>query len=143
MKIVQAILIFSLSLILFSCGDDDKDEIKKDEIKSAISLKQTRWAGTFEDTEKYRILSASVGVFFYTEKDGRYSLILGWGTTMEKNEGDFNCSIDGKILTITNTGIVLDGRWLIIQSDKDKMVLEKGTGLNGAYKGTLTLERTN
>lgn len=141
MKIIQTILIFSLSLILFSCGDDDKDELNKDEIKNAISLKQTRWAGIFKDTEKYRS-GASVGLFFYTEKDGRYSLLLGWGTTAVKNEGDFNCSIDEKILTITNTGIELDGRWLLIQSDKDEMVLEKGTGVNGAYKGTLTLTKT-
>lgn len=136
MKIIQAILIFSLSLILFSCDNEGKGNLDF----STVSLKQTQWSGTFEETDKYGTSTANVGLVFYTENEGRYSVV--WETQL-KNEASFKYSIDEKILTITNTGVGLDGRWLLLKSDKDKMVLEKGTGGEGAYKVILTLTRTN
>ncbi|WP_071145530.1 hypothetical protein [Bacteroides ihuae] len=136
MKIIQAILIFSLSLILFSCGDDDNIDF------NAASLEQTQWSGTLKETDAWGNgeYTANIGMIFYSEDKGRCSVKRGDDSPFEY---DFDYSIDGKILVLNEKKGDLDGYWLLIQSNKDKMVLEKGTGGDGAYKGTLTLKKTD
>ena len=140
MKVLQILLLLSLSLFTFSCN---KDEDKNDFNFNATVLNQTKWTGTFE--ESYLTSSgepvytnANAGIFFDSEKKGRYS--LQWDTMTQVTESTFEYHINDKILIIENGG-ALNGHWLLVYSDKSKMVLEKGTGGDGAYKGIMTLEK--
>lgn len=134
MKIIQTILIFSFSLFLFSCNKENNNHFGFD----TKSLKQTQWTGTLSESFKFDEQQISrtynVGIVFYTESNGKCNV--------ETNESGFNYSINEKLLTITNGESEMNGRWLLIQLDENKMTLEKGTGGENAYKGILTLNRT-
>lgn len=139
MKVLQTLLLLSLSLFIFSCNNG---EIKNDFNFNAIALKQTKWTGTFEEfyltsSGEPVYTNANAGIFFDSEKKGRYS--LKWDTMTQVTESTFEYHINDKILIIENGG-TLKGHWLLIYSDKNKMVLEKGTGGDGAYKGIMTLK---
>lgn len=82
--------------------------------------------------------SIKTGIFFISENEGRYS--LKWETIDQSTEGTFEYTINEKVLTIKN-GTKLNGHWLLIQFDKNKMVLEKGASGESAYKGILTLTK--
>jgi hypothetical protein len=132
MKVPQLILAFSLSLILFSCHNDDNDKFDF----SASSLKQTQWKGTFLRELNGRKSTESAGIIFYSDNKGLYSV--------QGAEYNFEYSIDGKMLKIKDTGDVIgdfDGYWLLIESDKNKMVLTNGTGDENDGKATLNLTR--
>jgi len=131
MKVTQAILAFGLSLILFSCHNDDDGKLDF----SSSSLKQTQWKGSFirENGGDGGKSVETMGIVFYSESKGVYSI--------EGLKYDFGYSIDGKVLIITGTGGDLEGYWLLIQSDKNKMVLTNGTGEENTGKATLNLTR--
>lgn len=135
MKIIQVILICSLSLILFSCDNDDNTEKLSFNVES---LKQTRWAGTFEDFfmegSKPASRSFEAGVIFVSEDSGDCSL----DTAVEP----FKYTVNGKVLSIQSNSL-FKGNWLLVNQSQDRMVLEKGTGGEGAYKAILTLTRTH
>jgi|WetSurMetagenome_2_1015567.scaffolds.fasta_scaffold86093_2 hypothetical protein len=135
MKVTQAILVFSLSLILLSCHNDDNDNNNRLDF-SALGLKQTQWKGTFLRELNERKSTESAGIIFYSDNKGLYSV--------QGAEYNFEYSIDGKMLKIKDTGDVIgdfDGYWLLIQSDKNKMVLTNGTGDENDGKATLNLTR--
>ncbi|WP_321481057.1 hypothetical protein [uncultured Bacteroides sp.] len=104
------------------------------------SLEQSQWSGTLNETDAWGNgeYTAEIGMIFYSESKGRCSVKRGDESPFEY---DFEYSVDAKILIIHEKKGDLDGHWLLIQSDKDKIVLEKGTGGDGAYKGVLTLKR--
>lgn len=109
-------------------------------MNNEISLSQTQWTGTLEETDvwgdgKY---TANIGMIFYSENTGRCSVKKGDTSPFQYN---FEYVLEDRILTIKEKKGDLDGHWLFIQSDKNKIILEKGTGGDGAYKGTLTLTR--
>lgn len=137
MKVIQIILLFSLSLLIFSCDEEN--------LVNVTSLQQTKWAGTLNESyigsmDESISSIIGIGIFFISENEGRYS--LKWENIDQATEDTFEYTIDGKVLTIKN-GTKLNGNWLFIQSDKDQMILEKGTSGENAYKGTLTLTRTH
>lgn len=76
-----------------------------------------------------------VGLIFYSESDGK--------SNVDTDESNFQYSIDERMLIITNGDSFLNGHWLLIGAEKDKLVLENGTGGENAYKGLLTLTRKN
>lgn len=136
MKVIQTILLFSLSLLIFSCDEEN--------LVNVTSLQQTKWAGALNESyigsmDEPISSIIGIGIFFISDNEGRYS--LKWENIDQATEDTFEYTIDGKVLTIKN-GTKLNGNWLFIQSDKDKMILEKGTSGENAYKGTLTLTRT-
>lgn len=135
MKSIQVILIFSLSLILFSCDNDDN--IRNFNF-SAESLKQTQWTGTFQDTfmegSKPATRTFDAGIIFVSEDSGDCSL----DTAVEP----FKYTVNEKVLSIQSNSL-FKGSWLLVNQSKDRMVLEKGTGGEGAYKAILTLTRTH
>ncbi|MCD7923558.1 MAG: hypothetical protein LUI85_02225 [Bacteroides sp.] len=135
MKIIQAILICSLALILFSCDNDDNTEKLSFNVES---LKQTRWAGTFEDFfmegSKPTSRSFEAGIIFVSKDSGDCSL----DTAVEP----FKYTVNGKVLSIQSNSL-FKGNWLLVNQSQDRMVLEKGTGGEGAYKAILTLTRTH
>ena len=140
MRIIQILLLFSLSLFLSGC---DSDEHKNGLNFSTASLKQTKWKGSFDESYIASFgepvsTTADAGIFFESETKGRYS--LKWDTTDQPTESTFEYRIDEKVLIIENGG-VLNGHWLLVRSDKDTLGLEKGTSGEGAYKGILTLKR--
>ena len=140
MKVVQTLLFFSLSLLLFSCDDEENRE---DFAFNAITLQQTQWIGTLDESYIASLdepVSSTIetGIFFISKGEGKYS--LKWENIDQPIEDIFEYTIDGKILTIKN-GTKLNGNWLLLQFDKHKMVLEKGTGGDKAYKGVLTLTK--
>ena len=142
MRLVQILLLFSLNLFLSGCDSDDH---KNSLNFSAASLKQTQWKGTFDESYIASFgepvsTTANAGIFFESETRGRYS--LKWETMDQPTESTFEYRIEEKVLIVENGG-VLNGYWLLTQSDKDTMVLEKGTNGEGAYKGILTLKRTS
>lgn len=137
MKVIQTILLFSLCLLIFSCDEEN--------LVNVTSLQQTKWAGTLNESyigsmDEPISSIIGIGLFFISDNEGRYS--LKWENIDQATEDTFEYTIDGKVLTIKN-GTKLNGNWLFIQSDKDQMILEKGTSGENAYKGTLTLTRTH
>lgn len=134
MKIIQAIILFSLSLILFSCDNENTEAFDL----SIESLKQTRWTGTFEDSFMEGSESVTrtfeAGIFFVSDDSGDCSL----DTAVEP----FKYTINEKVLTIQSNSL-FKGNWLLVNQSKDRMVLEKGTGGEGAYKAILTLTKTH
>jgi hypothetical protein len=137
MKVIQKILLFSLCLLIFSCDEEN--------LVNVTSLQQTKWAGTLNESyigsmDEPISSIIGIGLFFISDNEGRYS--LKWENIDQATEDTFEYTIDGKVLTIKN-GTKLNGNWLFIQSDKDQMILEKGTSGENAYKGTLTLTRTH
>lgn len=141
MKAFKTMLILSLSLILFSCDKDNKGDKKSFDF-STTTLKQTRWNGTLKETDDWGKgeYLAYVGMVFYSETEGRCSVKRSESSFFEHN---FEYSIDGKMITINEKKAKIDGNWFVNQFSKNKMILEKGTSGNGAYKGTLTLTRAN
>lgn len=140
MKIIQTLFLFSIILLLFSCNDDEN---KESFIFSTTTLRQTQWSGTLNESyiasmDEHVSSTINVGIFFISENKGRYS--LKWENIVQPTEDTFEYIVNDKILTIEN-GTKLNGDWLLIQFDKDKMILEKGTGGENAYKGVLTLKR--
>lgn len=136
MRIIQAILVFAISILIFSCNESESDNGKIS--FNAESLKQTQWKGVLEESfiaDGQKVSqSYNVGILFYSEKNGKSSV----GTY----ESSFDYSIDNKLLTITNGDSDMNGKWLLLQFDDSKMTLEKGTGGQEAYKGILTLTRS-
>lgn len=141
MKTFKTMLILSLSLILFSCDKDNKNDKEIFDF-STTTLKQTQWNGTLKETDGWGNgeYVAYIGLVFYSETEGRCSIKKDKSLPFEY---DFKYSIDGKMVTIDGIKGDIDGHWLVTQFSKNKMILEMGTSGNGAYKGTLTLTRAN
>lgn len=138
MNIIKVFLYFTLCLFVLSCQDD----VKELNLNGAY-LKQTQWVGTFNESYigsmgAHISATASTGFFFESENHGRYS--MKWENLSQANESPFEYTIDDKLFIISN-GDYLNGTWLITKFDSNKLVLEKGTNGEGAYKCILTLER--
>lgn len=136
-NILGIIFIFSL-ISFYGCSNDD-DNLEF----SASLLKQTQWVGTLNESYigamgTHISATANTGFFFESEDHGRYS--IKWENLSQVTESPFEYSIDDKLLIISD-GNYLNGSWLITKFDTDKLVLEKGTNGEGAYKCILTLER--
>lgn len=133
MKTIKTLLFLSLSILLFSCSDDD------DKLDLA-SLKQSVWKGTLivgSDSEITR--KGSVGLAFYTEDKGYYDLIYEDQTNYTYDE-NFEYYVNGKLLQI-KYGTMISGSWLLVSKNKDTMVLENGTSGNPRLKTTMILKR--
>lgn len=122
-----------------SCSNEGDDNLEF----SASFLKQTQWVGTFNESYigsmgSHISATANTGLFFESKDHGRYS--IKWESLTQVTESSFEYAIDDKLFIISN-GNYLNGSWLITQFDSDKLVLEKGTNGEGAYKSILTLER--
>lgn len=74
------------------------------------------------------------GIIFVSDDSGDCSL----DTAVEP----FKYTINEKVLTIQSNSL-FKGNWLLVNQSKDRMVLEKGTGGEGAYKAILTLTKTH
>lgn len=75
MKAFKTMLILSLSLILFSCNKDDKND-KGNFNFNTTSLKQTQWNGTLKETDGRGNGEhvAYIGMVFYSETEGKCSV---------------------------------------------------------------------
>ncbi|MDR1501574.1 MAG: hypothetical protein LBT43_03865 [Prevotella sp.] len=134
MKRFRTLLFPLLSIILFSCSDDN-DNFKF----SPESLRQTSWQGTL--TESYNggetIKKSDIGFIFYTTSEGQYDIKY---KDAEPERTQFSYSIDDKMLLI-EPNIELKGYWLLIEKNKDQLILEQSSGGEYSYKATLTLDR--
>lgn len=133
-KTMMGIIILFFSLISFGGCSNDDDDFEF----GTSTLKQTQWIGNLTESDNGKTNNANIGIVFYSVSDGKYS--IKWDYNTETEESIFNYSIDGNFLIIEGW-IDIQGSWLLIQSDKDTMILEKGTGATDAYKATLTLKR--
>lgn len=74
------------------------------------------------------------GIIFISEDNGNCSL--------DANVEPFKYTAKEKILSIQSNSL-FNGNWLLVNQSKDRMVLEKGTGGEGAYKAILTLTKAH
>lgn len=130
MKIIKILLLLSLSLMLFSCGDDDDSKLAPD------SLKQTSWKGIYIEGDNETGRKGSVGLVFNTDKGGYYDLQY---TEKDNSHGYFRYSLDGKLLVMWGGSV--EGNWLIVSKSKNEMTLERGSGATPATKIRMVLER--
>lgn len=126
-----------LSLLLFSCGDDEGDQFKFDQ----NSLQQTSWRGVITNTlPEHTKKQGSIGILFATDKRGSYE--YKYADDPEARHEDFQYEINGKLLIISNSidGISPDlkGDWMLIESGKDRLVLTRG--IENEYNRSITLE---
>lgn len=131
--IIQTLFAFSLGIILFACDNDD------DTFDFSIkSLKQTQWTGTFEDSfvegSEFATRTFDAGIIFTSEENGDCSL--------NANVEPFKYTVKEKVLSIQSKSL-FNGNWLLVNQSKDRMVLEKGTGGEGAYRAILTITKTH
>lgn len=143
MKIIETLSIISLSLIFYNCKDDNQDNFNF----TPEFLNQTQWKGVLTESfvledQPYEWIY-NVGFFFETTNRCRYSLKLESAERASKDV--FGYSVQGKILEVNKSGSgrTLDGSWILIQHDQNRLILEKGTGGDGAHKGRLTLTRVH
>ncbi len=147
MKTIKALLLLSLSILLFSCGDDDN---KYSFNFNADFLNQTQWSGTL--IESYvrsdgikTVHNLDAGFIFYTTEKGRYEASQEGNPVHDTD--DFKYSVEGKMLIIkrtdANVSINFEGYWLLTNVDtkKETIELENGTGGKDSYKRVLTLTR--
>ncbi len=139
MKVVQLILVVSLCLLFFNCGDDDKDGINF----SGAGLKQTLWTGTFYKSYmtngKVSENLYDIGVIFYSETEGK-TTVTPRTTPENLYESNFSFSINEKLLSITNGGDI-EGQWLLVESNSSYIKLVQGTGGENASEKVLNLNR--
>ena len=139
MKTIKALFFLSLSILLFSCGDDVNEDFNFD----AESLKQTSWGGAM--VESYiggkSIRKSEVGIIFYTAETGQYD-IKGQEDTYLREITSFEYFVDGKMFFIKGEES-LSGYWLLIEKSKNRIVLEQSSGGDYSYKATLVLTRTH
>lgn len=134
------IKIVSLFLLLVFLGACDKNQ---DNLQlTSASLSQTRWNGTLEEINAEGSLGktkkSQVGFFFVSESKFNYS-ILWEGHTQGSDLYDYGYTINNKVISFD--AVFIRGNWHINYYDGKRMVLEKGTSGEGAYKGTLTLTK--
>lgn len=131
--IFQALFAFSLGIILFGC--DNNDNTFDFSIKS---LKQTRWTGTFEDSivegPELATRTFDAGIIFTSEENRDCSL--------DANVEPFKYTVKENVLSIQSNSL-FNGNWLLVNQSKNRMILEKGTGGEGAHKVILTLTKTH
>lgn len=132
--LVLIALFFSV-ISLGSCSNDDNNF----EFSTSL-LKQTQWNGTLQETDDWGNgeYVAYVGLVFLSENMGKCSVKRGDTSPFEYN---FEYSINGNMLYISEGKGDLNGYWLLIHFDENSIIVEKGTGGEGAYKGVLTLTR--
>lgn len=123
------LLLVSLGFVLGACKDDETMSLDFD------SLKQTQWSGTLYRSDKN--LTFQVGLVFYTENEGKYSLKY----IEDPYERNFTYTIDEKLMVLDTGDPDLTGNWLLIKRKKNQMTWERGTGGAGAKKSILTLTR--
>lgn len=133
-KKLLGIIILFFSVISFGACSNDGENIEF----SIPNLEQTQWTGNLMVSDNGKTDNAGIGIVFYSLSDGKYS--IKWGYDTETEESIFNYSVNDKFLIIDGW-VDIQGNWLLIKSDKNTMVFEKGTGANDAYKATLTLKR--
>jgi len=124
MKVTQVILVFSLSLILFSCHDDDNNKLDF----SALELKQTQWKGTFLRELNGRKSTESAGIIFYSDNKGLYSV---QGAEYSPYGGGHICFCDGYYeqgytVTKKNLGIKVK----LWKEYDDRLYMNWGWGIN-------------
>ena len=136
MKSINALLFLLLSVLLSGCKDNEDTNLTLD----AESLKQTSWSGTRIQTYNggEDIIESSIGIIFYTTKSGEYDIKSESGSDSEY----FEYFVEGKMLFIKEN-VRLKGYWLVIEKNKNKMVLERSTGGDYSYKDTLVLNRSH
>lgn len=130
MKTIKFLLLLTLAIFLFSCSDDDNNEM------NLTSLKQTSWKGSYITGEGENEVKATVGLVFYTEKDGYSDLMYNKDELYRDN---FTYTANEKLLVISGSNIA--GNWLLVHKDKNTMVLENGTGGNPSTKIRMILEK--
>lgn len=130
-------LLAVVAFLLAACGDDAIDEELLFEMPS---LKQTYWEGTLtveESNEK--VSEGTARIVFYTDARGNSSVVENGETQVRS----FAYTADAKLLTIRDTisysGHLLVGDWLLIGANDRWMKLVKNIHLN--YKKTLDLKR--
>lgn len=130
MKFIQIILFLALSFLMGACNDN-----KEDELPLVIdTLKQTQWSGTlYRDGKIFE-----VGLVFYTDTEGQYSLKYLEPTPYEK---PFIYLVDGKLLVLDTGDPDMTGNWLLAKRTKKTMTLELGTGGKGAKYAKLSLTK--
>lgn len=135
-KIKTFVILFMIIISIACSKDSDNNELNFSE----KFLKQTQWKGVLHETDKWGKgeYVVDIGLVFYTENKGKCSTKRGETPPFEY---DFDYSINGYMLYISEMKGDIDGYWLLIQFDDNLIVLEKGTGGDGAYKGVLTLTR--
>lgn len=132
-KLLGIIILFFNVISFGACSNDGENNEF-----SIPNLEQTQWTGNLMVSDNGKTDNASIGIVFYSVSDGKYS--IKWGYDTETEESIFNYSVNDKFLIIDGW-VDIQGNWLLIKSDKDTMVFEKGTGANDAYKAILTLKR--
>ncbi|MEA4978898.1 MAG: hypothetical protein VB075_09380 [Petrimonas sp.] len=129
----KILIISSLFLFLFPGCEDDKKDFHLD----SETLQQTSWEGTLTEIHgETKIKNSEVSIIFYTSKEGRYDMKRETDVITEP----FTYYVDKKMLFIEQKR-VLGGYWFLIEKNKERMVLEQGTGGEFIYKATLVLER--
>lgn len=108
---------------------------------TAASLNQTRWKGTFTEINydggaRNEIRKSEVGFFFVSESKVNYSIF--WKHTNNVSElNDYEYAVKDKIVSFN--AVFIRGNWLLTDYDGKKMILEKGTTGERAYRATLEL----
>lgn len=126
-NVFKTFAILFLAIVSIACSKED------DFVFDAKSLAQTAWIGSEVITDGGQaIRTKGVDIQFLTTTGGQCVMNEDG---VETEVYAFKYSIKGKIMKIENTP--LDGNWILLVSDNDKIVLE----MLSSYTVRLTLSR--
>lgn len=140
MKIIKIILVLFAGFFLSNCSDDDEVAYES----QFSNLEQTSWKGTLISEVGEEITdSGKADILFLTEEHGnsivvKNGLIQKWG---------FGYVVNNKLLTISRPDPnsynehFLEGDWILIHEEKDRLVFEQALVDNKYLKMTLDITR--
>lgn len=136
------LLLFTLLLAGCKAGDGDAEDVF---VVDKEFLKQTSWKGTATFRSEIRTEVQRIGLLFITDKRGNYELHpTDDDFDRDPDSEDFQYEVEGKLLTISRSveGDMpyLRGDWMIVEKERNRLVLVRG--INNDYLMTVTLVLT-
>ena len=143
MKLFKTILFFLFAIAVTGCQKDCPDTKETDFDLSSQFLEQTIWEGTFVsyDTEDETPFERKVNLFFRTASIVEFTVTYNnnWNTP-SKDIVKYAAVKNMLTIEVNSQSPQLAGDWLIIEGNKDKMILGKDLQ-NGNWNHKMTLGR--
>lgn len=127
MKVFKALLFISLSILFFSCGDDDSNN-KNQLTFSASNLKQTGWEGEILILSNGEVdTHGDISMEFTSESTGVCECKLDY--FIDPEIYSFAYEIKDRLIYINNTPPYIGGGWILQKFDNDSLIIAQSQAL--------------
>lgn len=121
MRTFKTLLLLTLSILFFSCGDDDTNN--QDQLTfNANNLKQTGWKGEILILSNGKVdTRGNISIEFKSENAGVCECKLDY--FIDPEIYSFTYEIKDKLIYINDTPPYIGGGWLLQKFDNDSLVI--------------------